>query len=590
MIRRQRKLIRERSCCPHRISVFLPLVLGLCSLVHMNVVVNAITNQSFRPSSASSVTLHHSALRRVFSVKMSFRPKTIRTSVSLSENSSNTDHQKRRHLVLVGGGHAHVQVIKALNYVSRPNNVDVTLIDMSATPSYSGMVPGAVAGLYRPDETLIHLKPLAEWAQIDFIEGRVVDIDVEGKVVRLVPSSSPGGPTSGSNIHVDGDDTTDVPFDGISIDIGSASRGVERIPGVGEFCIPTRPISALVKRIEDETEILLRKFSIDSQKDPLHIVIVGGGPAGIELSMSIMGRWQAIVGTSNMQVTLLDSGSELLPNETSMNRQALVTLLSERGINILHGVTVDAVEEESIHLASGEQLSYTHCLWATGAAAHPLASSLRSRGVAVSDQGWIRVNEYMQSISHPHLFAAGDCCTMEIPAGPPPKAGVYAVRAGPILIENLTGFLSEQERKKGANEITRETSSLKPYVPQDDFLKLLICGDGKAIGFRFGIPIYGKWVFQLKDAIDRSFMKLFMEKNLPTLVPGEQKYDTSQYDAAGERPMPINPADAAELLQRTDDDVDYEQGWNVLRDMAQDGKYRDAVLVHIKAFVPNGVV
>ena len=80
----------------------------------------------------------------------------------------------------------------------------------------------------------------------------------------------------------------------------------------------------------------------------------------------------------------------------------------------------------------------------------------------------------------------------------------------------------------GKNENT-ETSSedssafslsalkLTPYEPQDDFLKLIVCGDGKAFGFRFGIPIYGKWVFQMKNAIDISFMNLFQPNFLPKL-------------------------------------------------------------------------
>jgi hypothetical protein len=165
---------------------------------------------------------------------------------------------------------------------------------------------------------------------------------------------------------------------------------------------------------------------------------------------------------------------------------------------------------------------------------------------------------------------------MEIPGGrsSPPKAGVYAVRAGPILIENLTRFLSS---KCGDDN----SPSLKAYVPQGDFLKLLACGDGKALGFRFGIPIYGRWVFQLKDAIDRSFMDLFRKENLPELIEG-QPYDTSQYDDSGDdRPSPLSSIDAAILLQRTDDDVDFRQAWNVLKDMAENDNYRDKVLHHV---------
>mmetsp|Transcript_19173 Transcript_19173/g.53411 ORF Transcript_19173/g.53411 Transcript_19173/m.53411 type:complete len:137 (+) Transcript_19173:1585-1995(+) len=122
---------------------------------------------------------------------------------------------------------------------------------------------------------------------------------------------------------------------------------------------------------------------------------------------------------------------------------------------------------------------------------------------------------------------------------------------------------------------------LKTYEPQKGFLKLLACGDGKALGFRFGIPFYGKWVFELKDAIDRSFMELFQKENLPELIEGEP-YDTSQYDASTNRRPPIPSIDAALLLQRSDDNVDYLKAWDILRDMAEDDAYRGEVLQHVE--------
>lgn len=354
-----------------------------------------------------------------------------------------------------------------------------------------------------------------------------------------------------------------IAFDAISLDIGSASRGLLSTKGALEYSIPTRPISDLVKRFDKETDELKAKKV--SQVD---LVVIGGGAAGIELSMSVMGRWQPILGKDNIRVTLLDSGSQLVPNETPVNREALVRIMKEKGITIKHNCFVDEVQKDFLRLANGQEIGFTHCLWASGAESHDLTFRLRNRGLSVSERGWIRVNKYLQSVSHPYVFAAGDCNVMEgIPKGSPPKAGVYAVRSGPILIENLTKFL--------ANEKPEE--SWKEYIPQDDFLKLLVCGDGTALGFRFGIPIHGKWVFQLKDAIDLSFMNLFKVENLPKLVKGKP-YDTSQYDATQERRPPIDASEAAALLQRTDDDVDFQEAWDVIRDMADDETYRESVL------------
>ena len=104
------------------------------------------------------------------------------SAFTLHMSSSTTEMQR---LVLVGGGHGHVQVIKALNRLSRPASVHVTLIDPQDSASYSGMVPGCVSKLYTPDQTLIHLRPLAEWASIDYMKRSVVDIDTNQRKLYL---------------------------------------------------------------------------------------------------------------------------------------------------------------------------------------------------------------------------------------------------------------------------------------------------------------------------------------------------------------------------------------------------------------------
>ena len=105
-----------------------------------------------------------------------------------------------------------------------------------------------------------------------------------------------------------------------------------------------------------------------------------------------------------------------------------------------------------------------------------------------------------------------------------------------------------------------------------------MCGDGTALGFRFGVPLYGKWVWKLKDHIDVMFMDLFDVAKLPKLDGKKDEYDTAQYDASIERPPPLDSDEAAKLLLRTDDDVDFHRAWDVLRDMMADDKYKNDVL------------
>eukprot|EP00934_Nitzschia_sp_Nitz4_P003225 Nitzschia sp. Nitz4//scaffold191_size41780//16067//17479//NITZ4_007466-RA/size41780-processed-gene-0.70-mRNA-1//1//CDS//3329540178//3215//frame0 len=443
---------------------------------------------------------------------------------------------------------------------------------------------------------------MAAWAGIEFVPQRVMDINVDQQMVIVQDdcSSDKENPT------------TSIPYDLVSIDIGSTSRGLQTIPGAKEFTIPTRPIAKLVERLEAITKHLRSSADIqgnmsEANDSPLELVVVGGGMAGIELAMSLWGRWNPLLHETKpialrpLHITILNAMAEILPSETPENRRAMVEALTERGIRIRHQCEVVRVSENAIHLKNTDTpVPFSYCVWASGAGPHDLSVRLAERGVAVStaknrDQvrcesvakaGWIQVNEYLQSISHPNVFAAGDCCTivdMSNGRKTPPKAGVYAVRAGPILLQNLT--ISLDYLSSGGKVADLPRNLLVPFIPQEDFLKLVICGDGTAIGFRFGIPLKGKWVFELKDTIDRGFMALFQMDHLKSLEPSlgtssSTCFKVKQYDDVSQqaRPDPLPPLEAAALLDRTDDLMNFQVAWDVIRDMNIDIPYRQQVL------------
>ncbi len=433
----------------------------------------------------------------------------------------------------------------SLNDAARPAHLRVTLIDPQAAATYSGMVPGCIGGYYAsPDDTKIDLVALTQWAGIEFVQDKVVDIDLERQCVFLQKYPTP--------LH----------YDAISLDVGSTTRGWTTTPGAREYTIPTRPIDALVRRLED-TQLMG-----EEDNKPVQFVVVGGGAAGIELSMAVTSRYK------NIQCTILDAGPQLLPSETEACRRRLQTRLIELNITVRHDAAVAQVTADHVVLQDGNTLPYTHCIWAAGAEAHSLSRHLQyQRGLACTPGGWISVHPTLQSTSHPAVFAAGDCaCIQGLSRGPPPKAGVYAVRAGPVLVQNVLQFLEG-----------RPSEEWTVYEPQEDFLKLLVCGDGQALGFRFGLPFYGKWVFEMKDTIDRNFMNLFAPKNLPDKSRVQRgEYNTQQYDAMMEDFIPLESEEAAMLLQRSDDGVDFQQAWNVLRAMARDTTYREQVLHCVK--------
>ena len=442
-----------------------------------------------------------------------------------------------------------MQVIRALNAAARPRGVRVSLIEPQLSASYSGMVPGCVSGLYKAEQVEIQLEPLARWASIDFLPTRMIDVDPLAREVHCA-------------------DGTTLGYDALSLDIGSCSRGAQTVPGVAEHAISTRPISALLARVEAAE----RGFSAEGT---VRAVVVGGGAAGIELAMALQARWAGVLGgKQRLSVTLLDSGAELLGHEPPACRAAVHAALRERGVAVEHGCAVRAVRADAVELAEGDprrEVPATHVLWATGAEAQSLAAVLARRGVATSERGWVRVSPTLQCVSHEDIFAAGDCAQIDgLPGGAasPPKAGVYAVRAGPVLVCNLLAAVGHGERVA--------------FAPQADFLKLLMCGDGTALGFRFGLAFRGPWVWALKDMIDTGFMRLFAPESLPDLAAaassGGGTSETAQFDQAFARLERPAPADAAALLARDDDGVSHVAAFGVLKDMADDDEYKGAVL------------
>jgi selenide,water dikinase len=162
-----------------------------------------------------------------------------------------------------------------------------------------------------------------------------------------------------------------------------------------------------------------------------------------------------------------------------------------RGIAVRCRAKVAEVGPDHIVLDTGERLDDDALLWVAGAASLPL---LTESGLPGDARGFVRVRPTLQVVGHDELFAVGDCASLE---GHPdlPKAGVYAVRQGPVLVHNLRARLTG--------------GALRAYRPQRDYLSLLNLGDGRAIGSKWGLAAEGRALFRLKDWIDRRFMRRF---------------------------------------------------------------------------------
>jgi selenide,water dikinase len=367
-------------------------------------------------------------------------------------------------LVLVGGGHAHVQVIR--DWMMRPlRDVRLSVVLDRAEALYSGMVPGFVAGDYGAEELEIDVVPLARRARARVVLAAATRVDPDARRIEL--EGRPG-----------------LAYDVASLDVGSAVRGLD-LPGVRDHALATRPIRSFVDRLDER----LARAS-PAQAGPLRVAVVGGGAAGLELAFTLRARLAA--AGCEAQLSVLADTARLLPGHAAAVAERARREAERRGLRVLCDAPVERVEKDCLHVAGErEPLACDLAVWATGAAPPAL---LEASHLPLDAAGFVRVRDTFQVVGHDELFAVGDCASLE--AHPwVPKAGVYAVRAGPVLAANLRARLG--------------SGPLRRYRPQRDFLALLNLGGGEALGIKWGRVATGRAVFWLKDRIDRRFVRRF---------------------------------------------------------------------------------
>ncbi|OUL24360.1 selenide, water dikinase SelD [Nostoc sp. RF31YmG] len=389
-------------------------------------------------------------------------------------------------LVLIGGGHSHAIVLRMFSMKPLPG-VRLTLITTNSDTPYSGMLPGHIAGFYCHDECHIDLRPLAQFAQAQLYIDQVVGLDLKNN--KVICANRPA-----------------VDFDVLSVDIGSTPAKIS-VSEAAEYVIPAKPVSKLLQHWYQLLEIVG-----ENPQEPISIAIAGGGAGGVELALSMQAHLRQIVQHSEtLKIHLFQRDHQLMPKHHQSVRQQVKQILMKHGIKLHLGETVSQVapltEKENqevlqIKCESGLTVECNKIFWVTQAAA---PQWLQKTGLRTDEQGFILVEDTLQSQTHPHVFAAGDIAT--IVNHPRPKAGVFAVRQGKPLFENLRRYLLGKP--------------LKPYKPQKQYLSLIGTGDGKAIATKgaFTSPPH-KLLWRWKDWIDRRFMQRF--QNLPEMKNNSQ--------------------------------------------------------------------
>ena len=385
-----------------------------------------------------------------------------------------------RDIVLVGGGHSHVGVLR--NFGMRPMpGVRLTLVCTDAHTPYSGMLPGYVAGHYDYDDVHIDLGRLAGFAGARFLCAEVTGIDRDARTVLLR-------------------DRPPIRYDLVSINTGSTPQ-MTRVPGAAAHAVPVKPITGFNQRW---LALLAR---VRAHAGPMTIAIVGGGAGGVELLLAMqyrLGQELRALGRDPAQLHfhLFTADAQILTTHAARVRARFDAVLQARGVQVHRQARVTQVDAGSLRTQSGLSVPVDETVWVTQAGG---GAWLRSTGLALDGDGFVVVNPQLQSITDPRVFAAGDVASLQ--ARPLEKAGVFAVRMGPPLAHNLRRALTGQP--------------LRPYRPQRHWLALISTGDRHAVASRGPLGFWGDWVWRWKDGIDRRFMRRFSAfPPMPAAAPG----------------------------------------------------------------------
>ena len=389
----------------------------------------------------------------------------------MHNNSATSATSIARDLVLIGGGHSHVGVLMRFAMQPEPG-VRLTLICTDIDTPYSGMLPGYVAGHYSFDECHIDLGRLAALAGARLVRDAVVGLDRSGK--KVLCSSRPP-----------------VPYDSVSINIGSTPQ-LAGVQGALGTVVPVKPIRQFNARW---LQLLARVRG--HHRGVLRIAVVGAGAGGVELLLALQYRLRGELKSlardpDLLQFHLLSASDTVLPTHNAGVRARFARVLAARRVQVHLGAEVVRVEGGALHCRNGSVVTVDETLWVTQAGGAPW---LASTGLALDAQGFIVVNDCLQSITDAEVFAAGDIAAMQ--NYPLEKAGVFAVRQGRPLADNLRRQLQGQ--------------TLQPYHPQTRWLALISTGDRYAVASRGALGFAGAWVWRWKDGIDRRFMRKFTQ-------------------------------------------------------------------------------
>ena len=374
-----------------------------------------------------------------------------------------------RRLVLVGGGHAHLYVLRRLAHRPIPDT-EVVLV-AADDHFYAGMVPGFVQHQYEIGDLRVDLAMLARCAGAHHVRTTADRIDLAERVVIT--------------------DGEPVPFDVCSLDVGSDPAGARTI-GMTAHAVALRPTARAVE-LRERVDAL-----IATAERPLGVTVVGGGASGVEIAFAIQRRLKS--APHGGMVTIVERAREVLGDFAPKGRQLVLRLLKERGIGLILGGRATRVSRTSVTLDAGATVPSDLVVWAAGAAAPAV---LTWSDVPKDEEGFLLVDDTLRAVDGSPVFGAGDCISFRDHPRIA-RADVYAMREAPILDCSLRAALGKGKPRK--------------YDPPRHFRAILNTSDEKAILRWRNVHLHSRLAWRLKDRADRRFVETYQrcdEKRVP---------------------------------------------------------------------------
>ncbi len=373
-----------------------------------------------------------------------------------------------RDLVLIGAGHTNLHIVRMWRMQPIPD-VQLTLVSAFSRATYSGMLPGTLAGLYGPEAMEIDLYRFSESCGVRLIAEEAIGFDPNDR--RVLFANRPP-----------------LRYDVASIGIGSIPNAREVWDAHPEI-LSLKPMPTFRQRFEARLNVVFSYRSADADT-PINVYVIGAGAGGVEVTfcLDVLAKRRGI----NARLGLIDSGDNVLRGSAAKAVQLVRNECDRRGIAITTGERVTGFQNGELQLRGGKTLPADIVIWATGAAPPPWLDNF---DLPRADDGFLAVRPTLQTTADHRVFVVGDTATLI--DNPVRKAGVYAVREDPVLWENIQRLFNDRP--------------LVPYEPQSGFLSLLSTGDGRAIVEYKGFSTHGRWAGKLKDHIDRKFMRMYQD-------------------------------------------------------------------------------